>query len=115
MGGPPTDEEPHDEAFGTRLLDQIFTFWIEPELQRGSKPLDRVHLTHALVVMAPGRPVEVLLNAEAELIADIEPTRDLQAGESVTSEDIRAIRRLHPREIDEDAAWVAMATLGTAV
>lgn len=101
-----------DEDWGTGLLEQIFELWVEPELQRRGVDLDRAAVRKALVVMAPGRPVETLINDEAELVANVRATRAIEAGEEVTLDDFDEVRNVRPHAIDPDAGWIGFVRLG---
>jgi HEPN domain-containing protein len=99
------------ELDATQLLGQIYELWVHPELERRRLPIVPEQVTKALVVMAPGRPVSVLLDDEVRLMASVRATRRIAEGESITAEDFDELRGLTPAEIDPDAGWVCFARL----
>ncbi|MCY1676843.1 hypothetical protein OVA06_19420 [Pseudarthrobacter sp. SL88] len=99
--------------FAANLLEQIFCLWVEPELERRGLPVDRSSIRKALVTFSPDQaqvPV-VAINEEAELIGSIRATRDIQAGEPVTEDDVAEIEGLEPANIDPNNGWIAYAVL----
>ncbi len=61
--------------------------------------------------MAPGRPVQVLLEDEVSLVASVRATRAIAAGEPETPQDFDDLQDLQPAEIDPDAGWVCFARI----
>src|ERR1700692_2409985 len=78
------------------LLDQMFRLWIEPAIAERGLILTRGDVTTAVVVMPPSDPPRVLINEEAQVIAQIQGTRSVAAGEAVTLEDIAGVADLAP-------------------
>jgi len=106
------DPEPDASA---ALLEQIFDLWVEPELQRRGVDMGRDGVRKALVVMAPGRRVDVLINEEAELVAHVRATRPIEAGEPITTQDFDHVEGIQPFEVDPDAGWICFARVGQQV
>lgn len=104
-----------DPEFSESLLEQIFSLWVEPELERRGQDLGRDGVSKALVVMAPGRRVETLINDEAELVAEVRVTRPVEAGEPVTTTDVDRVESVRPHDIDPNAGWICFARLGNEV
>lgn len=104
-----------DPEFSAALQEQIFDLWVEPELQRRGLDMDRDGVSKALVIMAPARPVETLINDEAELVAHVRATRPIEAGEAVTTADFDQIEGVRPFDVDPDAGWICFARLGPQV
>lgn len=96
-----------DPSFSTGLMDQMFTLWIEPELVRRGRALDRAAIHSAVVVMAPHSAPRVLLDDEARWVAKLPTKRAIEAGEEVTDDDVDvdAITGLRPDGIESDAGW----------
>lgn len=106
------DSEPDSSA---ALLEQTFDLWVEPELQRRGVDMGRDGVRKALVIMAPGRRVEILINDEAELVAHVRATRPIEAGEPITSRDFDKVEGISPFEVDPDAGWICFARVGQQV
>ncbi len=104
-----------DPDFSAGLLEQIFDLWVEPELQRRGVDMGRDGVRKALVVMAPGRRVETLINDEAELVAHVRATRPIEAGEAITTRDFDQVEGVRPFDVDPDAGWICFARLGPQV
>ncbi|KQQ88834.1 SAF domain-containing protein [Arthrobacter sp. Leaf137] len=103
-----------DADFGENMLEQIFSLWVEPELERRGLPGDRSTVHKALVTFSPDQtrlPV-IAINEEAELIGSIRAARDIKAGEAVTEDDVAAIEGIKPANIDPNSGWIAYAVLG---
>lgn len=102
-----------DPDFATNLLEQIFSLWVEPELERRGLPVDRSTVHKALVTFSPDQaqvPV-IAINDEAELVGSIRATRDIKAGEPVTEDDVAEIEGIEPANIDQNNGWIAYAVL----
>lgn len=110
----PLGAVPPDRDFGDNVLDQIFTLWVEPELARRGRPLDRASVGSAVVLMAPGAPPHVLLDDEAPWVARVRAKRAIEAGEAVTSDDIdvNSLESLTPANLDPNTAWTGFVTFG---
>lgn len=99
--------------FAANLLEQIFSLWVEPEMERRGLPVDRSKIHKVLVTFSPDQaqvPL-VAINDEAELIGSIRATRDIQAGELVTEDDVAEIEGIKPANIDPNSGWIAYAVL----
>lgn len=110
-----SEQEPElDTDFGANLLEQIFSLWVEPELERRGLPVDPATVHSALVTFSPdqSQPPVIAINEEAELIGSIQAARDIKAGEAVTDEDVAAIEGIEPANIDPNSGWIAYAVLG---
>ncbi len=105
------DSEAVPELEATQLLGQVYELWVGPELERRGLAIAPTQLSKALVVMAPGRPVQVLLEDEVSLVASVRATRAIAEGEPVTPQDFDDLRDLQPAEIDPDAGWVCFARI----
>jgi hypothetical protein len=104
--------EPHPD-FAANLLEQIFSLWVEPELERRGLPVDRSTVHKALVTFSPDQaqiPV-IAMNDEAELVGSFRTTRDIKAGEPVTEDDVAEIEGIEPANIDQNNGWIAYAVL----
>lgn len=109
----PVDEPIEDDAFSANVHRQLFEFWIEPELAGRSNELRLADVKRALVLMHPTRDVEVLLNDEVELVAEVVVARAVQEGEPLTEEDVQRVSRIRPYGIDPDAAFMVYAVIGS--
>lgn len=101
--------------FGPSLLDQAFRLWVEPAVAERGLGLSRAEIVKALVVMAPSDVPKVLINDEAELIAQFRAARTIEAGEVVTLADISNVEGVVPANIDENAGWIALAKIGDQI
>lgn len=97
------------------LLDQMFRLWIEPAIAERGLSLTRADVTTAVVVMPPSEPPRVLINEEAQVIAQLQVTRSVEAGEAVTLDDIAGVADLAPADLDPNAGWVALAKIGNEI
>lgn len=102
-----------DAGFGATLMQQMFDLWINPEVTRRNGTIAAGEVHRALVVMAPGRPLEVKLNDEVSWIATLEARRTIAAGEPVTSADVDldSLSGLRPESIDPNAGWTGFVTV----
>lgn len=100
-----------DEArmLHSRFRDQIFEYWIDPELRR--RGVDE-HVTKAIIELVPeAKDAVVRLNDEAEVIATADFRRDAGEGEDVLLNDIDDIHKIEPVGVDPNAGWIVYATL----
>lgn len=100
-------------GFAANLQEQIFSLWVEPELERRGLPVDRSTVHKALVTFSPeqGQVPVVAINDEAELVGSIRTTRAIQAGEPVTEDDVAEIEGIEPANIDPNSGWIAYAVI----
>jgi hypothetical protein len=105
------DSEAVPELDAMQLLDQVCQLWVGPELERRGLVIAPTQLSKALVVMAPGRPVQVLLEDEVSLVASVRAARAIAEGQPVTPQDFDDLRDLQPAEIDPDGGWVCFARI----
>lgn len=103
-GGPPPE-------FGEKVINQLFDLWVLPELRRRGLPEDRISVRKAAVLLRKDQQPEVLLNEDFVMATKARMTRDVEAGEPITTADIADIEWLVPEELDPDAAWLAYLTL----
>jgi hypothetical protein len=101
-----TNLESTPPDMGQPLLEQIFELWLRPELERRGLDKQPEEVVRALIVFAPGRKPQVLIDTEAPLVVRARAARAIEAGEPVTEADIDAIEGLVPRDIDPNAGWV---------
>lgn len=97
------------------LLDQMFRLWIEPLIEERQLGLTRADVTKALVILPPSDALKVQINDEVQLIAQVEVTRSIEAGEAVTLGDVQSVAGLQPVEVDPNAGWIAFAKIGNEV
>lgn len=93
------------------------SLWIEPELVRRGMNVDGSALAKAVVVMTPGRPVEVRINDEADWVAHLPALRAIEKGEAVTTADVdlSQLEWLRPAGVDHDAGWTGFVRIGDEV
>jgi len=94
------------------LIEQIFELWVEPELNRRGMSIDPVDIRKVVVEFIPGRSVHVLVNDEADIVAEVRATRPIAAGEAITFADFDEIRAIRPFEVGPDSGWVCFAVIG---
>lgn len=100
-----------EAEFPARVLDFMFEAFWQPEIDRRGG-VDETGVIHkALAVLYPGRPVEVRLNDEFELVARAKVNTELTPGSPVSVENVDAIEALEPLGVDPDAGWVAWVVL----
>jgi|GEM_PF-3376309 len=100
-----------DSQFSTRVLTSMFEAFWRPEIERrgGAEVTGPVH--RALAILYPGRPVEVRLNDEFELVARAKAKTQMVPGSPVTLESVDAIEALEPLGVDPNAGWVVWVVL----
>ncbi|QLQ15506.1 MAG: HEPN domain-containing protein [Micropruina sp.] len=105
------DHLAEDVDFTTRVLSSLREAFWEPEIIRrgGEEAVGPVH--RALAIMYPGRPVEVLLNSEFQLMARARRTAETEPGSPVTVNNLDALEALEPVGVDPDAGWVVWVLL----
>jgi HEPN domain-containing protein len=111
----PSGQSPLPSDFSATLLDQVFRLWVEPEAVERGLGLTRADVLKALVVMAPSDVPKVYINDEVELIAQARAARSIEAGETVTLDDISSVEGLRPASVDGNAGWIALAKIGDEV
>lgn len=106
-----SEELTGDAEYSTRVLTFMFEAFWQPEIERrgGVEATGPIH--KALAVLYPGRPVEVQLNDEFELVARAKVNSELAPGTPVTLENLDAIVALEPLGVGPDAGWVAWVVL----
>jgi hypothetical protein len=102
VGEPTSEQQPNEQPsneqrqdLSTSVVEQIFDLFITPELdRRGGLQLSDVR--KALILLPSNGPPEVRLNEEAALVGEGRATRDIEAGEEITVDDISEITNLWP-------------------
>jgi hypothetical protein len=112
---PKVETELPEEPWAQSVLDQMYRLWIEPAIEARCLALSRDQVVKAAVAMPPDRPVEVLLNSEASLIAHVVAQRPIQEGEGLTAADLVDIRDLQLDGIDPNAGWIAFVNIGGVI
>ena len=97
--------------FGENVINQMFDLWVLPELRRRGLPEDRTSVVKAAVLLRKDQQPEVRLNEDFVMATKARMTRDIEAGEPITTADIADIEWLVPEEVGPDAAWLAYLTL----
>lgn len=101
-----------DSEFARNIVNQIFDLWVGPELARRGLTLTRADIRKVLVEMDPDKPLHVLINDEAELVADFVAKRDIAEGEEVTVADIDELANLRPLTIGLNSGWICFIRIG---
>lgn len=101
----------------SRFAERVFAslndvFWA-PEVERRAGVEAVGPLRKALAIMRPGKPVDIRLNDEAELVGRAVSKRAIEAGPSVTTDDVEDFVDLYPYRVHEDAGWACMIVLPT--
>lgn len=104
-----TSDATREDEFAQNVISNIFEVFITPEIARRGGPEAVGSLRAAVVLLAPGADTEILLNEEADVIATVRATRDIQAGEEVTTSDFDLIQEVRPAQVHDDAGWIALA------
>lgn len=95
----------------TRVVDQFFDFWINPEIKRRQKEGDlpedfKMHSVQ--VIMNFGKPIEVRLNNEIKVALVGVLSRPIKAGEQVTFDVFKEITEILLTENDPNAGHFTM-------
>jgi len=101
-----------DSEFATNIVNQIFDLWVGPELEKRGLTLTRADISKVLVEMEPDRPLRVLINDEAQLVADLVTKRDIAEGEEVTVADIDELTNLQPLTVGLNSGWICFVRIG---
>jgi hypothetical protein len=97
----PDDAE--DDEFSRNVLQSMSDVFWEPEIERRGGVEVTGQLRKALAVLAPGRPVEVFLNDDAELVCSIPADPAIEAGQKVELSGLDEVSDLRPLTVDPDA------------
>lgn len=117
---PPDSPDEHppalDSTIAERVVDQTFDLWIKPEVARrqaaGTLPADFMLLA-AQVVMQPGQPPEVRLNAEVRFAYKAQARQRIEAGESaVAGIDTGPITEVALFDEDANAGHISITRVG---
>jgi hypothetical protein len=100
-----------ESEFAQNAFQSMFDVFWNPEIERRGGLEATGPLRKALAIMRTGRPVEVLLNDEADLVASASTTRPIERGDPIDADDIGEVSDLRPLRIDEDAGWIAFVVL----
>jgi hypothetical protein len=110
---PPTFSEEGQRRF----LQQAFSLWILPEIQRrtdeGALPPNFQLLAAQIVFWPDGRPLEVRFNTEVRCTFVVEPTADLiaEVDKLIGLDEINRIVEIHPPVEEADAGHVTILRL----
>ena len=110
---PPTFSEEGQQRF----LQQAFTLWVAPEIQRrsdnGLLPSNFEFLAAQIVFWPDGRPLEVRLNDEVRCSFVVEPTRDIvpELDKLIGLDDINRVIEMRPPTEEADAGHVTILRL----
>ena len=110
---PPTFSEDGQRRF----LQQAFSLWILPEIQRrtdeGALPPNFQLLAAQIVFWPDGRPLEVRFNTEVRCTFVVEPTADLiaEVDKLIGLDEINRIVEIHPPVEEADAGHVTILRL----
>jgi hypothetical protein len=110
---PPTFSEEGQQRF----LQQAFSLWVAPEIQRrgdgGLLPSNFEFLAAQIVFWPDGRPLEVRLNEEVRCSFLVEPARDIVAevDKLIGLDDINRVIEIRPPSEEADAGHVTILCL----
>ncbi len=99
------------KEIGKNLLNQVFEFWVNPEIERRrqNKILPKnFKLRMAQIVMNVGKPPIIRLNDEIKAQLVVRVTRNVVAGDPVSTADIDEIENLKLTEDDPDAGHITI-------
>jgi hypothetical protein len=105
-----------DEEGQQHFLQQVFTLWITPEIERrtgeGTLPPNFQLLAAQIVLWPDGRPLEVRLNGEIRCSFIVEPGSDLISADKIIGlHDINRVTEIHPLIEEADAGHVTILSL----
>lgn len=102
---------------GGQLPDELFELWIDAEIARRGGTLTRAAINSAVIVMEPGRDVEVRLNDEAGWTARVVARSPFLAGQVVSQADIDVsmLSDFRPVKVDPNAGWTGFTTVAGQV
>ena len=86
------------------------TFW-GPEIERRGGLAVTGPIHQALAVLSPGKPVEIRLNDECQLVARARVNAAVKRGDPVTADNVDSVEAIEPLDVEPDAGWVALAVL----
>ncbi|MBU8867857.1 hypothetical protein [Paenarthrobacter aromaticivorans] len=100
-------------GFGENLAEQIFTLWVDLELERRGLPVDRSTINKVLVTFSssPEQSPVISINEEVKLKANVRLNRDLQPGEEVAVSSVDEIEGIEPVGVDPNSGWIAAYVL----
>lgn len=109
------DQDQLDDEAWQRTMEQIYTLFIEPELEQrrdaGELP-DDFELEKIQVIMGVDRPTEVRFNDETAIMADAEVEPPVEKGEQLELSPDQ-VHRLRPTAQDPNAAHITMLRAGS--
>ncbi|AKU18207.1 hypothetical protein [Luteipulveratus mongoliensis] len=105
------DDATGQAEFANRVLESMTDVFWDPEVERRGGIEATGPIVKALAILTPGRPVEVRLNDEVDLVARARSGSAVKRGEAVTMENLEAIEGLEPLDVDINAGWVLLVVL----
>lgn len=105
------EQETINDEIGKRLCEQVFSFWINPEIERRTKENRLPHgfkLLMAQIVMNVGQAPIVRLNGEIKATMVVRVTRDVTPDDNVYLSDFDAIEKISLTDSDPNAAHITM-------
>jgi hypothetical protein len=99
------------DEFATNVLQSMRDIFWQPEIERRGGLEVTGPITRALAVLPRSSSASIRFNEEFELVAHASVNTAVQAGDPVTVENVDAIERLEPVDIDPDAGWVVYVQL----
>jgi hypothetical protein len=100
------------EDFGRNVVNSIFDTFVAPELERRNLNLGRDDITKVVVELNPDRPhPHVQINDQAKIVAHVQATRQILAGEDVTEADFNDVLEVSPHNIGPNSGYVCFAVI----
>lgn len=99
----------NDNVFGERVLEQMYTLWINPEIEkrRGAGNLPEPFILYAAqVVMNVDAALQVRFNEEVKFIAEVRATRAIKKGEPISFNDFDKVIAVELTDEDADAGHI---------
>jgi hypothetical protein len=107
-------ENEAESEFAQNAFQSMFDIFWNPEIERRDGHEATGPLRKALAIMRTGRPAEILLNDEADLVANANSPGPIERGDPIAADDIGEVSDLRPLRIDEEAGWWPLLRSQTA-
>ena len=100
-------------TFGDHLVENLFSTWIDRNLEQRATGIGLEHIYRAVVELPPAGGVPIVrINEEVSLQARVVASAPIKKGEAVTVENISSLEAFWPVDVHPDSGWLAYVVVG---